>query len=230
MIDLYSWPTPNGIKVHIMLEELGVPYRVHAVDIGAGDQFEPAYLALNPNNKIPTIVDSDGPDGGPYTVFESGAILIYLAEKSCRLLPAAAADRHTALQWLMFQMASVGPMLGQCHHFRHYAPSQIDYAIERYSAETSRIYGVLDRRLENVQYLASYYSIADIATWPWIRSHARQGQDLASFPNLARWFETIARRPAVEAGVQVLAERRTNLATDARAREVLFGKTQYERR
>jgi GST-like protein len=229
MIDLYSWPTPNGHKVHIMLEECGLPYTVHAVDIGAGDQFDPEFLKISPNNKIPAIVDSDGPDGEPISLFESGAILIYLAAKTGRFLPQDVRGKYVALQWLMFQMGGVGPMFGQAHHFRLYAPQKIDYAIDRYTNETKRLYSVLDRRLAEVPYLAGEYSIADIATFPWTRSYANQGVDLAEYPNVKRWFDAIAARPAVQRGVQVLADRRRPL-TDDKQREVLFGARQYARR
>lgn len=228
MIDLYSWATPNGHKVHIMLEELGLPYRVHAVDIGQGDQFAPAFLAISPNNKIPAIVDPDGPDGRPIAIFESGAILLYLAEKTGRLLPREPRGRYEVVQWLMFQMGTVGPMLGQTHHFRHYAPRKIRYAIERYTNEAMRIYGIIDRRLEGREWLAGDYSIADIATFPWLRSWERQGQNIDDFPSLKRWFETIAARPAVQRGVEVLADQ-ARRPLDKRAREVLFGATQYQR-
>jgi GST-like protein len=231
MIDLYSWPTPNGHKVHIMLEEVGLPYRVHAVDIGAGEQFEPDFLAISPNNKIPAIVDQDGPGGQPYSLFESGAILLYLAEKTGKLLPQEPRSRYDVIQWLMFQMANVGPMLGQAHHFRHYAPEPIEYAINRYTNEASRLYGVIDRRLKDREYLAGGdYSIADIATFPWLRSWKRQGQNIEDYPNLKRWFEAIAARPAVQRGLQVLADRQRSGPMDEKEREVLFGATQYRRR
>jgi len=194
MIDLYTWSTPNGYKVSILLEELGLPYTTHAIDIARGDQFDPAYLALNPNNKIPTLVDPDGPDGQPITVMESGAILLYLAEKTGRSLPADARGRSVVVQWRMCQMGSIGPMLGQNHHFRNYAPEEIPYAIERYTNEARRLYGVMDRRLAEVSYLAGDYSIADMAAFPWIRPWRRQGQDLDAHPNLKRWFEDIAAR------------------------------------
>ena len=230
MIDLYTWPTPNGHKVHIMLEECALPYRVHAVNIGAGDQFAPDYLKINPNNKMPTIVDPDGPDGAPYPVFESGAILMYLADKTGRFMPTDRAGRFLVIQWLMFQMGGIGPMLGQAHQFRQYAPEPIPYAIERYTNEAARLYNVLDRRLGEVSYLAGDYSIADMAVWPWIRPHERQGQDLADFPHLRRWFEAIGERPAVQRGLAVLADQRTDLKHDKKAREALFGASQYARR
>ncbi len=228
-IDLYSWPTPNGHKIHIMLEECELPYRVHAVDIGAGDQFDPKFLAISPNNKIPAIVDPDGPGGRPISLFESGAILIYLAGKTARFLPADDRGRFAALEWLMFQMGGVGPMLGQAHHFRRYAPEPIPYAVERYTKEAQRLYGVMDRRLGKEKYFAGSYSIADMAIFPWTRSHANQGVDLAAFPNVQRWYEEISARPAVQRGVKVLEGHRRNL-TDEKARENLFGATQYQRR
>ena len=231
MIDLYSWATPNGHKVHIMLEECTLPYTVHAVDIGAGDQFRAEFLAISPNNKIPAIVDPDGPDGKPISLFESGAILLYLAGKTGRFLPADVRGRYVALQWLMFQMGGLGPMLGQAHHFRLYAPEKIEYAINRYTSEAKRLYGVMDRRLAEVPYLAGDYGIADMAAFPWTRSHANQGVDLADYPNVKRWFDAIAARPAVQRGVQVLADRRKPVAQlDDKARQNLFGATQYERR
>jgi len=204
MIDLYTWTTPNGFKVSIMLEETGLPYRVHPIDIGRGDQLREDYLRINPNNKIPAIVDEDGPGGGPFTVFESGAILLWLAEKAGCLMPTETRARYAALQWLMFQMGGVGPMLGQAHHFRRYAPEKLPYAIDRYTSEAARLYRVLDRRLGESAYLAGEdYTIADIACWPWIRSHEMQGQDLADFVNVRRWFETIGERPAVQRGLEV---------------------------
>jgi len=233
MIDLYTWPTPNGHKVHIMLEETGLPYRVIPIDIGKGEQFGPEFLKISPNNKMPAMVDPDGPGGGPYSLFESGAILIYLAEKTGRFLPADARDRYTVLQWLMFQMGGVGPMFGQTHHFRHYAPEQIDYAIERYTNEAGRLYGVIDRRLGETPYLAGDdYSIADIATFPWARDPARKGHEVEVFPNLKRWLAEIEARPAVQRGLAVLKEARRDLAEGMSEdeRSVLFGNAQYERR
>ncbi|MDN7672763.1 glutathione binding-like protein [Burkholderia oklahomensis] len=230
MIDVYSWATPNGHKVHIMLEETGLEYRVHPIDIGAGDQFKPEFLKISPNNKIPAIVDHDGPDGKPISLFESGAILIYLAEKTGKFLPSAPVARYATLEWLMFQMGGVGPMLGQAHHFRLYAPQQIEYAINRYTNEAKRLYGVMDKRLAESAYLASDgYTIADIATFPWTRSWKNQGIELDEFPNVKRWHEAIAARPAVQRGVEVLASLRKPLQDDDRAREVLFGATQYSR-
>jgi GST-like protein len=229
MIDVYSWATPNGHKVHIMLEECGLPYRVHAVNIGAGEQFDPAFLAISPNNKIPAIVDSDGPDGQPISLFESGAILLYLAAKTGRFLPEDVRGRYEVLQWLMFQMGGVGPMLGQAHHFRIYAPEKLPYAVDRYTNEARRLYGVMDKRLAKSKYLGgNAYSIADIAVFPWLRSWKNQGIDWADYPLLKGWFDEIAARPAVMRGVQVLADARKAL-TDDKAREVLFGATQYQR-
>ncbi|WP_293221981.1 glutathione binding-like protein [Ottowia sp.] len=230
MIDVHSWPTPNGHKVHIMLEECGLPYRVHAVDIGAGDQFKPAFLAISPNNKIPAIVDPDGPDGQPISVFESGAILLYLAGKTGQFLPSDTRGKFEVLQWLMFQMGGVGPMLGQAHHFRIYAPEPIDYAVNRYTNEARRLYGVMDRQIERTgAYIAGTdYSIADIAIFPWLRSWQNQGIAWADYPALKAWFDRIAARPAVQRGVQVLADRR-KATRSAAEREVLFGATQYQR-
>ena len=229
-IEVFSWPTPNGHKVHIMLEECGLPYEAIPVNIGAGEQFRPDFLAISPNNKIPALVDPDGPDGQPISLFESGAILVYLAGKTGRLLPAGDRARFEVLQWLMFQMGGVGPMLGQAHHFRIYAPERIPYAVDRYTNEARRLYGVIDRRLAEHPWLGGdEYSIADIATFPWLRSWQNQGIVIDDFPHLKRWFDTIAARPAVQRGVQVLADLRKPI-TDAKAREVLFGNTQYARR
>jgi GST-like protein len=230
MIDAFSWPTPNGHKVHIMLEECGLAYRAIPVNIGAGDQFKPEFLAISPNNKIPAITDPQGPDGQPISLFESGAILVYLAAKTGKFMPSSDRGKYDVLQWLMFQMGSVGPMLGQAHHFRMYAPEKLHYAIERYSNEAKRIYGVIERRLAKSRYLGGPdYSIADIATFPWLRSWENQGIVLAEYPHLKAWFEQIAERPAVRRGVKVLAEYRKPIR-DENEREVLFGKTQYERR
>ncbi|RDI25220.1 GST-like protein [Pseudacidovorax intermedius] len=230
VIDVYSWPTPNGHKVHIMLEETGLPYRAHAVDIGQGDQFAPDFLAISPNNKIPAITDPVGPDGQPISLFESGAILVYLAAKTGQLLPQGDRARFEVLQWLMFQMGGVGPMLGQAHHFRMYAPEKLPYAIERYTNEAKRLYGVIDRRLEKSAFVGGAdYSIADIAIFPWLRSWQNQGVEMADYPALKAWFDGIAARPAVQRGVQVLADRRKPI-TDDKSREILFGKTQYQKR
>jgi GSH-dependent disulfide-bond oxidoreductase len=229
MIEVYSWATPNGHKVHIMLEECGLPYRVHAIDIGAGDQFRPEFLAISPNNKIPAIVDPDEPDGKPISLFESGAILLYLAGKTGRFLPPDVRGRYEVLQWLMFQMGSIGPMLGQAHHFRIYAPEKIEYAVNRYTNEARRLYRVTDTRLANSRYIGGAdYGIADIAIFPWLRSWKNQGIDWADYPHLKGWFDEIAARPAVQRGVEVLADARRPLVDD-RAREVLFGAEQYKR-
>jgi GST-like protein len=230
MIEVYSWATPNGHKVHIMLEECGLPYRVHPVDIGAGQQFEPDFLAISPNNKIPAIVDSDGPDGQPMSLFESGAILLYLAGKTGRFLPDSIRGRYEVMQWLMFQMGGVGPMLGQAHHFRIYAPEKIAYAVDRYSNEAKRLYGVMDKQLAKQKYIAgSEYSIADIAIFPWLRSWKNQGIDWNDYPHLKGWFDEIGARPAVQRGVEVLATLRKPI-TGEKEREVLFGSQQYQRR
>ena len=227
MIDVYSAPTPNGHKVHIMLEECGFAYRVHHIDIGAGDQFTPDFLAISPNNKIPAIVDADGPDGKPMSLFESGAILVYLASKAGKLLGNTDRERFTTLQWLMFQMGSIGPMLGQAHHFRGYAVEKLDYAVKRYTNEAKRLYGVIDKQVAKTAYLAGdEYSIADIATFPWLRSAEKQGVDWADYPHAKRWFDKIAARPAVERAVKVLADKRKEQMDD-KAREILFGATQY---
>jgi GST-like protein len=205
MIDLYTWTTPNGRKISIMLEELGLPYRVHAIDIGKGDQFKPEYVALNPNSKIPTIVDPEGPDGSPLGMMESGAILIYLAEKTGRLLPGSGRARCATLEWLMFQMGGIGPMFGQVHHFLRAAKEPVPYAIERYTKETRRLYGVLNARLEHQEYLADGYSIADIASYPWVARHEWHKTDLNDFPHVKRWFDAISARTAVQRGMKVPA-------------------------
>ncbi len=205
MIDLYTFGTPNGRKVSIMLEECGLEYTVHAVDITKGAQFEPAFLDISPNNKIPAIVDHDGPDGTPMSLFESGAILMYLAEKTgSDLLPSDPRHRWPVSQWLMFQMGGVGPMLGQCHHFRKFAPEEVPYAIKRYSDETRRLYGVMDKQLHKHGWLAGdAYSIADIATYPWVDRHEWQAVDIDDFPNVARWYDEMGERPAVLRGMAV---------------------------
>jgi|SRR5687767_8053250 GST-like protein len=203
MIDLYTWTTPNGRKISIMLEELGLPYRVHPINIGKDDQFKPKYLEINPNGKIPSIVDPDGPGGKPIAMMESGAILIYLARKTGKLLPKDPRAEYEALQWLMFQMGGVGPMFGQTHHFLRAAKEQVPYAIERYSKETRRLYGVLNERLKDRQYLADDYSIADIATYPWVARNEWHKTDLNDFPGVKRWFDAISARPAVKKGMDV---------------------------
>src|SRR5687768_1790876 len=204
MIELYTWSTPNGRKVSIMLEELGMPYNVHPVNIGKDDQFKPEFIAINPNSKIPAIVDPDGPDG-PISMMESGAILVYLSDKTGRLVPQSKRGRYVALQWLMFQMGGVGPMFGQVHHFLRAAKEAVPYAIERYTKETRRLYGVLDARLKDHEYLADEYSIADIATYPWVARYEWHKTRLDDFPNVKRWYDTISARPAVERGMKVPA-------------------------
>ena len=230
MIEVFSWPTPNGNKVHVMLEECGLPYRVTPVNIGAGDQFKDDFLAISPNNKVPAITDPDGPDGKPISLFESGAILIYLAAKTGKFMPKTDREKFEVLQWVMFQMGGVGPMLGQAHHFRLYAPEPVPYAIERYSNEAKRLYGVIERRLAKSAFLGGKaYSLADLATFPWLRSWQNQGVTLSDYPHLEKWFHRIEERPAVQRGVKVLAELRKPFRDD-KQREMLFGKTQYERR
>ena len=222
-IDLYYWPTPNGWKISIALEEMALPYKLHLVDIGAGDQFDPEFLKIAPNNRMPAITDPDGPDGAAISVFESGAILLYLARKTGRFYGSTERQRVTVDQWLMWQMGGLGPMCGQAHHFRQYAPETIPYAVDRYTNEVNRLYGVMNKRLADRDYLAGDYSIADIACIGWIRPYKNQGQDLDDFPNLKRWFETIMARPAVERGLAVGQEHRRNIAEDKEAQKVLFG-------
>ncbi|WP_237213715.1 glutathione S-transferase family protein [Falsiroseomonas oryziterrae] len=231
MIEVWTWPTPNGHKVHVALEELGLPYKVVPVNIGAGEQFRPEFLAITPNHRIPAIVDPDGPGGQRIALFESGAILIYLAEKAGRLIPQDPAARYTCLQWLMFQMGGVGPMFGQYGHFHTYAPERIPYAMDRYAKEVQRLHRVLDKRLSEAAYLAGDdYSIADIATFPWIRFPERRGIDLNDYPNVKRWFDAIAARPAVQRGCEVLSERQRKGAMTDAERENLFGNTQFKAR
>jgi GSH-dependent disulfide-bond oxidoreductase len=203
MIDLYTWSTPNGRKVSIMLEECGLPYRTHKVDIGKGDQFREEFVSINPNSKIPAILDYDGPNGKALKLFESGAILIYLSGKCGRFLPSGTRGKYKALQWLMFQMGGVGPMFGQTHHFLRAAKEPVPYAIDRYSKETRRLYAVLNRRLAHAAFLAEEYSIADIATYPWVARHEWHKVELAEFPHVKRWFDTISARPAVARGMAV---------------------------
>ncbi len=234
MIDVYSWPTPNGHKVHIMLEEcglrLGRDWQALPINIGTGDQFKPDFLKISPNNKIPALVDPHGPDGKPISVFESGAILLYLAAKTGKFLPTTDRQKFEVLQWLMFQMGGVGPMIGQTHHFRLYAPEKVEYAINRYTNETKRIYGVMDVRLAKSKFIGgAQYSISDIAIFPWLRNWANQGIDWADYPHLKAWFDKIAARPTVQRGVDVLATLRKPLTGD-NERDILFGKTQYQKR
>ena len=228
MIDLHYWPTPNGHKVTLFLEEAALPYRIVPVDIGRGEQFRPEFLAIAPNNRMPAIVDHDPADGGaPVSLFESGAILLYLADKTGRFIPQDLRGRVEALQWLFWQMGGLGPMAGQNHHFSHYAPEKIPYAIDRYVNETNRLYGVLDNRLSDRPFLAgSDYSIADMASYPWIVPYERQGQDLADFPNLERWFRSIEARPATVRAYEIGDRYRTRNATmDEEAKRIMFGQT-----
>jgi len=231
MIDLHTWPTPNGHKIHIMLEETGLDYRVIPVDINTGAQFEPDFLAIAPNNRIPAMVDTDGPGGEPFSLFESGAMLIYLAEKTGQFLPTEPRARYTVLQWLMFQMGNIGPMLGQAHHFRIYAKEKIPYAMERYTNEATRLYHVVDRRLGISEWLGGAdYSIADMAVWPWLRRYERQGQKLEDYPNLERWWHVMVERPAVQRALTVLAEHQSSgAAPTGEAWENLFGDKQFKR-
>jgi GST-like protein len=230
-IELHYWPTPNGYKITIMLEELGVPYTVKYVNIGRGEQFEPSFLKIAPNNRMPAIVDPEGPSsngkwgGEPISIFESGAILQYLGRKFGKFYPADERGRVEVDQWLFWQMGGLGPMAGQAHHFRQYAPEKIPYAIDRYTNECNRLYGVMNKRLANRRFLAGDYSIADMACIGWVRPYKNQGQDLEDFPNLKRWFETIMARPAVERAVAVGKEERerSNLADDKEAQKILFG-------
>jgi GST-like protein len=229
MIALYAWPTPNAHKISIMLEECGLDYEVHAVDITAGDQFDPDFLKIAPNNRMPAIIDPDG----SISVFESGAILIYLAEKTGKFLSATGAPRYAVMEWLMFQMANLGPICGQSHHFRDAAPERVPYAIRRFTDEAGRLYGVMDRRLAEVPFLAGgEYSIADMACWPWVRVHRYHGQPWESWPHVKRWFDAIAARPAVQQGMTLLADKRTKTrdVLDATSRDILFGDTQMRRR
>jgi GST-like protein len=230
MIDVYTWPTPNGHKVHIMLEECALPYTVHAIDIGAGDQFQPEFLKISPNNRIPAIVDTDGPGGKPISLFESGAILIYLAEKTGKFLPKDPRGRYKVLEWLMWQMGGVGPMFGQANHFRSYAPEPIPYAIDRYTKEVRRLYGMMDKQLGTHDYLAGEYSIADIITYPWTLLYKRYDVEMNEFPNVQRWQEAIGARPAVERGMAVLAERRRAGPMTDEAKRNLFGDKQFAQR
>ena len=226
MIDLYYWPTPNGHKITIFLEETGTPYRIVPVNIGRGDQFKPDFLAIAPNNRMPAIVDQQPADGGqPIPIFESGAILLYLAEKTGRFLPADVRGRADVLQWLFWQMGGLGPMLGQNHHFVTYAPERIPYAMERYVKETSRLYAVLNKQLQSREFIAGDYSIADMACYPWIVPYERQQQDINAFPHLKRWFEAIAARPAVVAAYEKGKAINTKPTVDDEAKKILFGQS-----
>jgi GST-like protein len=226
MIDLYYWTTPNGHKITMFLEETGLPYRILPVDISKGAQFDPAFLAIAPNNRIPAIVDHDPAGGGaPVSSFESGAILLYLAEKTGRLLPADLRGRMEVTQWLFWQMAGLGPMAGQNHHFNRYAPEKIPYAIERYTKETNRLYGVLNKRLADRPFVAGEYSIADIACYPWIVPYEAQGQKLEDFPHLKKWFETIRDRPATLRAYDKAKSINTQATVTEESRRILFGQT-----
>jgi GSH-dependent disulfide-bond oxidoreductase len=233
MLDLYFWTTPNGYKITILLEELGLQYNVVPVDIGKGEQFKHDFLKISPNNKIPALVDHEAADGKPIALFESGAIMMYLAEKSGgRFLPVNFREHYDVVQWLMFQMGGVGPMLGQAHHFRRYAKEQIPYAIERYTNEATRLYRVLDRRLGEAEYLAGDYSIADMAVYPWLRPYKWQGQDIAAWPHLQRWYSAVRGRPAVQRGLAVLQQKlgRNDEKPSGASWDVLFGGKQFEAR
>ena len=222
-IELYYWPTPNGWKITIMLEELGVPYEVKYVNIGKGEQFEPSFLEIAPNNRMPAIVDPEGPNGKPISIFESGAILQYLGRKFGKFYPTDERIRVDVEQWLFWQVGGLGPMAGQAHHFRQYAPEKLPYAVDRYTNEVNRLYGVMDKRLADREFLAGDYSIADMAAIGWVKPFKNQGQDLDDFPNLKRWFDAILARPAVERALLIGQERRNNLAEDKEAQKVLFG-------
>jgi GST-like protein len=225
-IEVYYWPTPNGHKVTIMLEECGLPYTIKPVNIGRGEQFKPEFLAISPNNRMPAIIDPDGPGGKPISVFESGAILQYLGRKTGKFYPTDERQRVEVEEWLYWQMANLGPNAGNAHHFRNYAQEKIKYGIDRFTNEVNRLYGVLDIRLKDRDYLAGEYSIADMATYPWVRPYKNQGQDVADFANLEKWFQRMRDRPAVAVGVKVGEELRqtaANLATDKEAQKILFG-------
>ncbi len=233
MIDVYTWPTPNGHKVHIMLEETRLKYRVHAVNIREGEQFKPGFLKISPNNRIPAIVDHKGPGGKPISVFETGAILLYLASRTGKLLPADLHDRWNCMQWLMWQMGGVGPMFGQANHFRRYSKEKIQYAIDRYTNESNRLTRVLDKRLHEARYVAGKdYSIVDIAIFPWYRGAENRGVNLEEYPSVKRWFNEIAARPAVQRGVKVLAEvQAANTAPHSdKSWDIMFGRKQFEKR
>ena len=238
MIDLYTWPTPNGHKIHIMVEECGLDTNIIPISIHEGDQFDPEFLKISPNNKMPAIVDQDGPGGRPITVFETGAILIYLADKTAKFLPDRTTEpnaHYDVIQWLMFQMGGVGPMFGQAGHFRNYAlerysPDEVQYGIDRYTNEAHRLYGVMDRRLAHNEYFAGDYSIADMAVFPWCRTPERRGVDHAEYPNFKRWYDQVAARPAVQRGVNVLEENRRTGPHSDKSWEMMFGAQQYAKR
>jgi GSH-dependent disulfide-bond oxidoreductase len=226
VIQLYYWPTPNGHKITLFLEEAGLPYQIHGVNIGKGEQFKPDFLKISPNNRMPAIIDDEPAGGGaPISVFESGAILVYLAEKTGKFLPKDLRGRFEVLQWLFWQMGGLGPMAGQNHHFSQYAPEKLPYAIDRYVKETSRLYAVLDKRLADREFVAGAYSIADMASYPWVVPYERQSQKLEDFPNLKRWFEAIKARPATERAYARAKEFQTVSPTSDEARKVLFGQS-----
>ena len=229
MIDVYYWPTPNGHKITIFLEETGTPYKVVPINIRKGEQFEPGFLKISPNNRMPAMVDSDGPGGAPIAIFESGAMLLYLAEKTGKLMPTETRARYKVIEWLMFQMAGIGPMMGQAGHFRNAAPEKLPYAIERYTNESRRLFGVMDRRLGEAAYLGGDYSIADIACYPWVRIAEREPEQLEPLPHLRRWLEALGNRPAVKRGLAVMADLPQKPLTDEE-RSILYGKQQFERR
>jgi GST-like protein len=227
-IDLYYWPTPNGQKITIALHEMDLPYELHLVNIGKGDQFAPGFLAISPNNRMPAIVDPEGPDGQPISVFESGAILQYLARKTGKFYGTNERERVEVEEWLFWQVGGVGPMAGQAHHFLNYAPSMnpanvLPYAQNRYRNEVARLYGVLDKRLSGREFVAGTYSIADMAIWPWAKGWENQQQDIARFPNMKAWLDRMAARPAVAEGAAVAADQRRDLRTDREAQKILFG-------
>lgn len=226
MIDLHYWTTPNGHKITMFLEEAGLAYKIFPVNIGKGDQFKPEFLAISPNNRIPAIVDHEPADGGgPLSVFESGAILLYLAEKTGRFIPSDLRGRTEVLQWLFWQMGGLGPMAGQNHHFKIYAPEKLPYAIERYVNETNRLYGVLNKRLADREFVAGEYSIADMASYPWVVPYERQGQNLDDFPHLKRWFHTIAERKATKRAYEIAKKINENQVVTEESRKFLFGQT-----
>jgi len=231
MIDVYTWPTPNGHKIHIMLEEAGLKYRIHGVNIREGEQFKPEFLKISPNNRIPAIVDSDGPNGKPISLFESGAILLYLASKTGKFLPADLGERWTCTQWLMWQMGGLGPMMGQANHFRRYSKEKIQYAIDRYTSEANRLTRVLDARLGEARYTAGKeYSISDMACFPWLRGAEVRGVNIEEYRNVRRWFDAINARPAVQRALKVLAEAQSTAPHTDKSWDILFGKMQFQRR
>ena len=231
MIELYTWPTPNGHKIHIMLEEAAIPYRVHSVNIRTGEQFAPEFLNISPNNRIPAIIDPEGPRGAPLALFESGAILLYLAEKSGCFMPQDTAHRFTCLQWLMWQMGGVGPMFGQANHFRRYAKEQHPYAIERYTNEANRLMGILDLQLGKNSFIAGEeFTIADMAIFPWTRHADQRGIDMLEYPHAQRWFDAINARPAVQRALQVLAAESNPAPINDATRDIMFGHAQFQKR